>query len=136
MIENDSGTVEMLMTSRDIDDKHEGTVVEEDVVLTAPEMCIPAAPSIFQDPNVFIGDTGASTHGTMHKEGIVGNRTELDVTMMGNGEHVQAEKVGNISGTICNKNGTEISKGVMQDVSYRPGLNCNVFGIIKIQMNR
>ena len=75
MIENDSGTVEILMTSLNIHDKHKGTVVEEDVVLTAPEMYISTVPSIFHDPDMFIGDTGATMHGTMHKEGIVGNRT-------------------------------------------------------------
>ena len=63
-------------------------------------MCIPAIPSIFQDPNVFIGDTGASTHGTMYKEGIVANHTDLDVAMMRNGEQVQAEKVGDIMAQI------------------------------------
>ena len=123
------------MTVRDIDVKQDGTIVKKDVLMTALEMCIPAVPSIFQDPNVFIGDTGASMHGTVHKTGIVCNHTELDVAMMENGEHVQAEKVDDVSGTICDKNGIEINKGVMHDVSYRPGLKCNVFSITKMRLN-
>ena len=119
------------MTACDVEEN----VVEHDVAFTAQELCIPAVTSMLQDPNVFIGDTGASTHGTMYKDGSVGNCTELDVAMMGNGEKVQAEKVGNISGVICDKNGTEIKNGVIQDVSYRPGLKCNVFSITKMQMN-
>ena len=127
--------IEFLMAAQDIENNNEGIVVKEDAIWSAQEICIPAIPSIFQDPNIFIGDTGASTHGTMYKEGIVANHTDLDVAMMGNGEQVQAEKVGNISGTICDKNGTEIRNGVMQDVSYRPGMKCNVFSITKMQMS-
>ena len=76
-------------------------------------MCIPAVTSILEDPNVFIRDTGALTHGTMHKTGSVGNCAELDVAMMWNGDHVQAEEVGDLSGPICDKNGNEIKNGIM-----------------------
>ena len=133
-IEEDDERIELLMTVQDVENNNE-IIEKEEAIFTGQEMCIPAVQSIFQDPNIFIGDTGASTHSTMYEEGIVGNQSDLDVAMMGNGEQVQAEKVGNISGTICDKNGTEIRNGVMQDVSYRPGMKCNVFSITKMQMN-
>ena len=68
-----------------------------------------ASANILEDPNVFIGDTGASSDTTFSDLGFKNKRSsgkEDDITnALGNG--IRGESVGNVSGIFCNKFGEE-----------------------------
>ena len=52
--------------------------------------------------------------------------------MIESGNLMKASAVGNLPGTICNKYGEEIRKGIMQDVTHCPNIQCNVLSLTKL----
>jgi hypothetical protein len=58
--------------------------------------------SLLDDPNVWIGDTAATSNSTPHAEGLseVRKPTACDSITMGNGMNETAQKIGNIPGTV------------------------------------
>ena len=92
-------------------------------------MTVPNTFSMINNPNIFIGDSGASTHSTQYGQELVnihkGNDNDLVMVM-------KASVFGNLPGTVCNKYGEVIRKGIMQDVTYCPIMQCNVFSLTKL----
>ena len=78
--------------------------------------------------NVWIGDTGASSHMTHSKEGMRNMRPIKSWIIFGNGQRLQSTHVGDKHGTALQKDGMRTSITI-KDVKYVPELFCNLFSI-------
>ena len=98
------------------------------------EMSVSNTVSMLNNPNIFIGDSGASTHNTHFVGGIINIKRGYtnDSVMVGNGNVMTANIVGDLPGMICNRYGDEMSKGLIQEVTHCPSMKCNVFSITKL----
>jgi hypothetical protein len=74
-----------------------------------PKMMFPTDISILFDPNVWVGDTGATTHQTCHDIGLTNKKEakDSDAITLGNGVNEKAAKMADLPGVICNKEGHE-----------------------------
>ena len=85
--------------------------------------------------NVWIGDTGASSHMTNSKEGLRNMRPIKSSIIFGNGQRLQNMYVGDKYGTAVRKDGMR-TWIVIKDVKYVPELFCNLFSIPMALRNR
>ena len=101
--------------------------------LSAPE-----SQEILSDPNIWIGDSGASVHMTPFVEGFKNLReaTSSDSIAMGDKSVEKTSKSGDLSGILCDKHGNELQKTMMQDVALVPASGCNLFSIAKSMKSR
>ena len=92
-----------------------------------------ASAKILEDPNLFIGDTGASSDTTFSDLGFKNKRSsgeEDDVTdASGNG--IRGESVGDVSGIFCDKFGEEQGRAKIQEMVYSSDAEFNLFSITK-----
>jgi hypothetical protein len=94
-------------------------------------LSFPSNAGILKDPNVWIGDTGATVHQTCHDIGLINSKkaTESDSITMGNGSTESAVKMSDLKGTICDKHGREVSTATMTEVTYLKNGHFNLFSI-------
>jgi hypothetical protein len=87
------------------------------------------------NPNVWIGDTGASVHMSPHQGGMhdVNKAKSVDAITMANGSSEDATVIGNISGRVCDKNGNVLNDAKITDVTHLPESKYNLFSITKLQ---
>ena len=97
-------------------------------------MEFPATAHLLDDPNVWIADTAATTHMSPHQVGMIGLRDadQDDGVTMGNKQVEKTMKVGNIPVTVCDKEGNELVKTMLQDVSMVPTCSYNLFSLTKM----
>jgi hypothetical protein len=90
---------------------------------------------LLDNPNVWIGDTGASVHMTLHRSGMhdVKKARQVDAITMGNGKSEEAAVIGNIEGRLCDKNGNVLNYAKISDVTHLPQGKYNLFSITKLQ---
>jgi hypothetical protein len=83
--------------------------------------------ALLNDPNIWIGDTGATTHMKKSDSGMVNiwKASESDAVMMGNKQVKATTKVGDVYGTICDKYGNEVSRVRLTNASYVHGAGYN-----------
>jgi hypothetical protein len=134
-IVSDSPVEFLLIGAEEIGKMHEKEFVlagKDEEVLSFPEV-----QSILSDPNVWIGDTGATKHVSPHSEGLVNIRESKssDNITMGNKRVEKASQVGDIHGIICDKYGNEKNKVKIEDVSIVPTSGYNLFSITKLMKN-
>jgi len=83
------------------------------------------------NPNVWIADTGASTHISASRLGMTnlrGTTGSTQITMAnGSGENLGA--VGDLPVIVCDKMGHMLAKAVMRDISLVPGAKFNLYSI-------
>ena len=89
--------------------------------------------SILEDPNVFIGDTGATSDSMFSKLGLknVRKATEEDTIVDASKNKITGSVVGDMPSIICNKHGQELRGVNIQDVVYSPKNGFNLFSITK-----
>jgi hypothetical protein len=112
--------------------KETGNRVE--YLLTAMEF--PKDQKFLDNPNVWIGDTGASVHMTPHRSGMhnVKKAKHVDAITMGNGKSEEdAAVIGSIDGKLCDKNGNVLNDAKIIDVTHLPKAKYNLFSITKLQ---
>ena len=56
-----------------------------------------------------------------------------DAITMGNGAREGAAMIGDLQGTMCNKEGTELGNATLKDVAYLPTSKFNLFSVTKLQ---
>jgi hypothetical protein len=91
----------------------------------------PETVAMLQDPNIWIGDTGASCHCTGHKQGLV-NLKEAepsDNITMGNATSEKVEQIGSLQGTTYDRYGTMQDDVCLSKVSYCPKAAFNLISI-------
>jgi hypothetical protein len=115
--------------------KETGSKVE--YLLNAMEF--PKNQKFLDNPNVWIGDTGASVHHmTPHRSGMhnVKKAKHVDAITMGNGKSEDAAVIGSIDGRLCNKHGNVLNGATISDVTHLPKGKYNLFSITKLHLKR
>ena len=99
-----------------------------------PALTFAQGVEILKDPNIWIADTGASTHSTPHDYGLINRRNahESESVTMGVGAAVKPKQVGDIIGTQYDKYGNQSLKGKMTEVSVIPGGNYNMYSLTRM----
>ena len=87
--------------------------------------------SILDDPNCFIADTGATSDSSPHDLGMVNIKPGKieDATSDASGKMIRASKTADLHGTICDKNGQAVCKGVIKGIAHLPRSRYNLFSI-------
>ena len=103
-------------------------------LLCVTNIAFPGYQDLLKDPNVWIGDTGCSSHMTPYKHGLNMQKTSSSEGgfKMGNGLVEKAESSGNLVGTLCNKQGQMLNRVKFTDVSYVPNGEFNLFSLTKM----
>jgi hypothetical protein len=98
----------------------------------------PETAELLKDENVWIADTGATVHTMAHKGGMHSLKkvTGDDSITMGNGIAEKAALIGELTGTICDKNGDGMTTATMSDVVYLPTGKFNLFSLTKMTRNQ
>jgi hypothetical protein len=98
-------------------------------------MEFPKDQKFLDNPNVWIGDTGASVHMTPHRRRMhdVKKAKQVDATTMGNGKSEDAAVIGSIDGRLCDKHGNVLNDAKISDVTHLPKAKYNLFSITKLQ---
>jgi hypothetical protein len=85
-------------------------------------------------PDIWIADSGATTHSTAHDIGLCEVReNDTGGIIVGNGENLKPKHVGTIKGVVCDKQGMEKHHVVLQDVCVLPNGKFNLFSTSKLQ---
>ena len=89
---------------------------------------------LLNDPDVWIGDTGATVHMSPHKGGIMNVRqgSKEDAVTMGNKQVEQATEVADIPGMVWDKNGNKLHPTILKDVAIVPNSGYNLFSLTKM----
>lgn len=101
------------------------------------KMTFPKSQLLLNDPNIWIADTAATTHLTVHSAGMVNMKSASgkDNITVGNGDQVKAMNIGDISGMICDKHGEEKNTAVISDVTLLSNGAFNLFSVTKMIKN-
>jgi hypothetical protein len=107
------------------------------VEFTLCALSFPKDQRILQDPNIWIADTAATVHTTPYATGMhtVKQATKEDSITVGDGTHVRATRVANVTGTRCDMYGNELGVSELRDVTHLPNGKFNLFSLSKMQMN-
>jgi hypothetical protein len=103
-------------------------IILEEIVMHAleDEQQFPKALQLLTDPNIFIGDTGASVDMTPNKWCITDSKS-CDVTVhVGNSQHTSASHSGRLSLLVCDKTGAEWVKVTFPDMHLVPEAPYNI----------
>jgi len=104
-------------------------------LLCLTNITFPGNQDLLKDPNLWIGDTGCSSHMTPYKQGLNAealNKGDTEGFKMGNGLVEKVKSVGSLIGTVCNKHGQMLNQVKFTDVSYMPQGEFNLFSITKM----
>jgi len=117
-IETESSGVEFLLTNLD-----------------KLAMQFPNVMKILLDPNVFVADTGSSSHSSPHGQGLKNLKAVEEGTgvIVGNGAHEMTKQKGDLDVDICDKHGTKLSTATLTDVNLVPTNKFNLFSLTKMQ---
>jgi hypothetical protein len=98
-------------------------------------MEFPTDQKFLDNPNVWIGDRGASVHMTPHRSGMHDVKTAklVDAITMANGSSENATVIGSIAGRLCDKNGNVLNDAKIIDMTHLPEAKYNLFSITKLQ---
>ena len=81
--------------------------------------------------DIWLGDTGASSHMTMSLKGMHRVRDMAGSVTVGSGERLKVTKIGDKVGTVIQKNGLK-KNIVLRNVKYVPDLNCNLLSLTQV----
>jgi hypothetical protein len=98
-------------------------------------MEFPKDKKFLDNPNVLIGDTGATVHMTPHRSGMhdVKKAKQVNDITMGDGKSEDAAVIGSIDGRLCDKHGNVLNDAKISDVTHLPKAKYNLFSITKLQ---
>ena len=80
------------------------------------------------DHDVWIGDSGASSHMTNSLEGMIDLRNIKSYVTFGDSKRLEVTKIGTKQGIVIQKNGT-VRNIEIKNVKYVPDMYCNLFSI-------
>ena len=87
-----------------------------------------------KNSDLWIGDTGASTHMKNTLDGLYNLQKEEITVKIGNGLRLKSTTIGSLKGIVEQNDGTKINV-VLNDVAYVPELTANLFSITKALQN-
>jgi hypothetical protein len=106
-------------------------VILEELVMQAMDdkQEFPKALQLLNDPNIFIGDTGASVDMTPNKSCLTDSKT-CDMTVhVGNSEHTSATHSGRLPAMVCDKKGVEQFKITFPEMHVVPSAPYNIISL-------
>jgi hypothetical protein len=103
----------------------------EEIVMQAvdDEQQCPKALQLLTDPNIFIGDTGASVDMTPNKWCITDSKPCEVTVHVGNSQHTSATHSGRLSVLVCDKTGVEQIKVTFPDMHLVPEALYNIISL-------
>ena len=106
-------------------------------VLCTMDMCFPMSAEFLNDPNVWIADTAATVHLTLHSEGLKNPKeaSMSDLVTMGNGADIGAKMIMQSPGMICDKHRNKLKTVVLNDVTHLPQAKYNLFSLSRMVRN-
>ena len=93
----------------------------------AAAVTIPDHPSILSGPDIWICDSGCTTHMTPHLQGFHRMVYGIESVTMANGQDESSNLSGEIKGTKVDREGNKEMNLMMHNVSYTPGSAFNLF---------
>ena len=86
---------------------------------------------IMNDKEIWIGDSGATTHTSMIRDAMCNTRNGNgnEAIVMGNGHAAKALTVGDIKGSMMNKDSKSMGRIVMEDVMHSSDAKFNLFSL-------
>ena len=83
-------------------------------------MRFPSTTAILSDPDIWVGDSAASTHSTAHLQGLTNiiQGQSSDNIQVGNSAINQVKFIGDIKGTFYNQFGDTQASATLMGVSY------------------
>ena len=87
---------------------------------------ITEAKDVLSDPNVFIGDTGASNHVTNNRRGVMNIKEGYGATTGITGSSIQSSMLFDLECIHCDKNGKEMMPITFTNVNHIAGGNYNL----------
>jgi hypothetical protein len=88
--------------------------------------------TMYYSENIYIGDSGASCHMVHTDEGMYDDKSIKEKITIGNGQYIEALKIGKKKGMIKLDDGT-IMNAVLNNVKYVPNLApCNLFCVLNL----
>ena len=99
------------------------------------KISFPNIRALLTDPNVFIADSGATTHATPTNTGMTNIRKAgvKDSIEIASGTHEGAAQIGDLPCVVCNQFGQELQEVVLKDVTHSPSLKFNLFSTTKLK---
>ena len=95
-------------------------------------MEVPASFDILSEDDIWICDTGASSHSTHNKSGATNVRASGSTSLGHTGDALQATSTFDLAGMFLGKDGSERLKCTLTDVSYSNKLNFNLLSLSRL----
>ena len=113
----------------------ERAVQMKEVEMALGSMTVPASIDILQEDDVWICDTGASSHSSKSKKGARSVKDTNSTSVGHAGPAVKATSTIEVPGRFLEKDGSPGMKAVLTEVSYNKGLNFNLFSLTRMLVN-
>ena len=131
MLEMQSKGTRPIQLSKNKANKEKGMVAsKEDKKEGENEMSFIAFEKATRNSNLWIGNTGASTHMKNTLEGLYDLREEETTIQIGNGKNLKSTTTGTLKATVQQLDGTAVDVK-LENVAYVPELSINLFSITK-----
>jgi len=91
--------------------------------------------SLLRDPNLFIGDTGATADVTHDKIGCVNEQENRALSVEIDGETSRCASQVDLPGIKCDKHGNELQHVTLKKMRYNPKANFNLLSLTKLLMD-
>ena len=105
------------------------------VEVANPDMEMPSSFEVLKESDVWICDSGASSHSTHCKMGGKNERAAGDPTLGQSGAAVSTTCTIDIEGRFINKDGSLEIKGILKDVGFNKSLNFNLMSLTRMLVN-
>ena len=110
------------------DEKHELGLVSQQAFPTH-------SLEILKNPNIWVGDTGATTNTCHNKDGCVNEKENNALSMGIEGKASKCHSEVDIPGIICDKYGNEVQEVTLRKCRYNPNANFNLLSLTKLLMD-
>ena len=102
-------------------------------LLSGIEMCFPDDLRLLENPNIFIGDTGATNHVVVNKKGCHNIREagSNDTLTVENGDNIAADAIVDLAVDVCSNRGESLGSGLLKDAMYASKGKYNLFSLSK-----
>ena len=99
----------------------------KEVEMALSTIMVPESIDILQEDDVWICDTGASSHSSKSDKGVRSVKESNSTSVGHAGSVVKATSTIEVPGRFLEKDGSLDMKAVLTEVSYNKGLNFNLF---------
>ena len=106
----------------------------EDGEMSAAQLTIPTSFAVLQQPDIWICDTGASSHSTNNSNGGKNVKDTRSASLGHAGEALKATKTIDLSGQYVTKDGTLGMKATLTEVNFNETHNFNLMSLTRLLM--